>query len=81
MTKAFIFSFNKDVSIPNEGVQKQKLFVLFFPYKDLQNDKTDIQIQLRSYFHKNLCEPCAFFVFFVVKNKLYSKHNSIIFAA
>ena len=54
MKKCYIFSFIHDFDVPDQGVKKINTLVLFFPYKNIEKDKEDIQFQLREYFYKNL---------------------------
>ena len=53
MKSSFIYSFFKDVHINGRGIQSQNHLVLFFPYKNITQYQSDIQLQLRDYFHKN----------------------------
>ncbi|MGZ3755221.1 MAG: hypothetical protein ACXVAY_19500 [Mucilaginibacter sp.] len=54
MKKCYIFSFIHDHIIPDQGEKKINTLVLFFPYKNIERDTEDIQLQLREYFYKNI---------------------------
>jgi len=54
MKKCYIFSFIHDFDVPEQGLKKINTLVLFFPYKNIEKDKEDIQFQFREYFYKNL---------------------------
>lgn len=54
MKKCYIFSFIHDINISNVGDKSINTLILYFPYKNLDKDKVDIQLQLREYFYKNL---------------------------
>ncbi len=50
----YIYSFVKEISLNGHGLQKQNHLVIFMPYKGISKDKSDIQIQLREYFHNHI---------------------------
>jgi hypothetical protein len=54
MRKCYIFSFIHDITIQDQGEKKISTLILYFPYKNIENDAVDIQLQLREYFYKNL---------------------------
>jgi hypothetical protein len=54
MKKCYIYSFVKEISLNSHGLQKQNHLVIFMPYKGISKDRSDIQIQLREYFHSNI---------------------------
>lgn len=49
MKSCYLFSFYKEIEIKGRGKQMQNHLVIFFPYKT----HTDIELQLRDYFHNN----------------------------
>lgn len=53
MKKCYIYSFVKEISLNGHGLQKQNHLVIFMPYKGISKDKSDIEIQLREYFHNH----------------------------
>ena len=54
MKTCFIFSYFKDVLVQDKGNQTQNHLILFFPYKGVEKYNSDIQVQLRDYFHDNI---------------------------
>ncbi len=44
----------KDIEFNGHGLQKQNHLVIFMPYNGITKDKSDIQIQLREYFHNHI---------------------------
>ncbi|TCK85530.1 hypothetical protein [Albibacterium bauzanense] len=54
MKKCYIFSFIHDIIISDQGEKKINTLVLFFPYKNIERDTEDVQLQLREYFYKNI---------------------------
>lgn len=54
MKKCYIFSFIHEISIPKQGKKQINSLILFFPYKNIERDREDIQVQLREYFYKNV---------------------------
>lgn len=53
MNSCYIYNFFKEVNIENKGFQIQNHLVIFFPYKNVIKTKSNLQLQLREYFHKN----------------------------
>lgn len=54
MKKFYLYSFIKEYRSNSNGIKKQKFLVIFYPYKDLSTNPTDIYNQLRSYFQFNV---------------------------
>lgn len=54
MKKCYIYSFVKEIEFNGHGLQKQNHLVIFMPYKGIAKDRSDIQIQLREYFHNHI---------------------------
>jgi len=54
MKKCYIFSFIHEIVVHDQGEKKINTLVLFFPYKNIEKDTEDIQLQLREYFYKNI---------------------------
>lgn len=53
MNSCYIYNFFKEVNVENKGLQTQNHLVIFFPYKNVTKTKSNLQLQLREYFHKN----------------------------
>jgi len=54
MKKIYLFSFIKMVLVKGQGERKEKFLILFYPYKNMSANPTDIFNQLREYFQFNI---------------------------
>ncbi|QEC44816.1 hypothetical protein [Pseudobacter ginsenosidimutans] len=53
MKTCFMYDYYKIVDVPQKGLQRQNHLVVFFAYKDVLLNKSNIQFQFRSYFFSN----------------------------
>jgi len=54
MKKFYLFSFTTEIKVKHHGKRKEKILIVFYPYKKMAKQPNEIYNQLRTYFQFNI---------------------------